>query len=181
MIVYKINNDVNNFQYFLTKDSKDVFSMAFDCTSRGREWDPPSVYIYKPLHQEGDFFQFDSSSLIFREKILNRMHRFFAPAGEMLPLPFQGEMFYVLNVTNCINCLDPKKSEWATSNDGMKLYPTKFCFFKDRFSEAEIFKIPEDRGSILVVANRVDPYDEFVSAYQEQGLKGLIFEKIWEG
>ncbi len=98
-----------------------------------------------------------------------------------MPLPYENEVFTVLNVTECINCLDREKTEWEyAKGSGKKLWIKKYAFHHDRFSST-IFKIPETcMSEILIVEGLRGPEDEFKQTVEAAGLQGLIFEKIWE-
>lgn len=100
-----------------------------------------------------------------------------------MPLSYNGEIYTVLNVTECINCLDQQNTEWVLGKDTeTNLLIKRYVFHNNRFSESDIFKIPETcKSEILVVEGRKDPRDEFMYAVESADLKGLLFEQIWEG
>ncbi len=50
--VYRIKNDVDRFQYFLTEKREDYVKLEMDCTPKADNWLPPSVFIYKPRHRK---------------------------------------------------------------------------------------------------------------------------------
>jgi hypothetical protein len=103
-------------------------------------------------------------------------------AGELLPLPHEGREYTVLNVTECINCLDQDASQWSLNpSTGERVRLVRYAFHRDRFSESPIFKIPETcRAEVLVVEGLLDPEDEFRSVVRRAQLRGLIFEQLWE-
>ncbi|MGE5265212.1 MAG: hypothetical protein ACM3S0_17675 [Acidobacteriota bacterium] len=103
-------------------------------------------------------------------------------AGELLPLPYEGEEYTVRNVLECINCLDQKKTEWVYGQTtGERIEIKKYAFHRNRFSESRIFKIPEtSKAEVLVVEWKEDSSDEFKYAVEEAGLRGLLFQTIWE-
>jgi hypothetical protein len=67
-------------------------------------------------------------------------------AGEYLPAEIEGEPgeFSFCHITNCINVLDPSKSEWEQCGLGRLL--KRPAFRPERFGEESLFKIPEDYG-----------------------------------
>mgnify|MGYP001773483530 CR=1 FL=1 len=181
MKVYRIRNDVNHYQYFLTERDADAFKLRMDCVPVADKWDPPPVFIFKPKHKKGDFFQFNSDILITSPRATEVLRTHLEMAGELLPLPYQGQEFTVLNVTECINCLDYQNTEWMyDEQSGVALWPTKYAFLSNRFTESMLFKIPEtSRSEILVVEGLHEPNEEFRAVVQQAGLEGLIFEEIW--
>ena len=153
-----------------------------DCELRAHSWSPPSVFIYEPKKQRGDFYNFDSDILISNSKATKVIYHHYTIAGELLHLPYVGEIFTLLNITECINCLDQEKTRWSYDvSSNIPLFIEEYVFHKNRFSESSLFKIPEtSKSEILVVEGLKDPKDEFKYAYETAGLQGLIFEEIWK-
>ena len=87
-----------------------------------------------------------------------------------------------MNVTDCINALDTNNSEYDTYLNGQISNIKRYSFFKNRFSESSIFKIPEtNKVEVYCYSGVKDSVDEFYSAYNNQTeVKGLEFEKIFE-
>ncbi len=180
MRVYRVNSDVNRYQYFLPEHEEDALQLMTDCTPMSTVWSPPPVFVFKPLHEAGDFYQFSAGSLITSPRATEVLRTYLEMAGELLPLPFAGQTYTLLNVTECINCLDHERSEWVCAEDGTCLYPDRYVFHRNRFSESPIFKVPETRGGEILVAEGLhDPEDEFRYEVVRAGLKGLIFTELW--
>lgn len=87
-----------------------------------------------------------------------------------------------LNILQCPNCLDAKGSEWVYGKStGKPIRITGYSFYRKRFSESTIFKIPEFvRGAVFAIEGIKDPEDEFKHIVEARGLSGLIFQKVWE-
>ena len=180
MKVFRLGNDVSRYQYFLPAAADAPLALLTDCRLRGEGWIPPSVFIFEPRLEQGDFYQFGVASLIAGPHATGVLRGLFEEAGELLPLPHDGREYTLLNVTNCINCLDHERSEWLLTADGERIYPTRYMFHRDRFAESPLFKLPETcRREILVVEGLRDPDDEFRAVVARAGLKGLIFQEIW--
>jgi hypothetical protein len=175
--VFRVRTDVNHFQYFLPENRSDYpILMDFDGTSKAKSWKPPPVYILKPKHKKGDFFNFGTGYLILSSRARDVLGEFLEMAGELLPLPYKGETYSLLNVTECIDCLDQKKTEFYPDQA-----PKKYAFHPDRFVESQLFKIPEtDKAEILLVEGRDDPEEEFRHIVEANKLQGLIFEQLWK-
>lgn len=179
--VFRLRTNVNEYQYFLPERREDEATLWMDCSSRSSDWSAPPVFVYKPLHKKGDFYNFNSSTLITSTKATQVLYPYLERAGELLPLSYDNELFTVLNVTECINCLHQDKTEWVKSKEGKdKLWIKNYVFHPDRFSESDIFKIPETcKSEILVVEGLKDPKDEFRHIVESASLQGLVFEEIW--
>lgn len=182
MRVYRINLDVNHYQYFLPENAEDWKRLEMDCTSKMDIWEPPPVFILQPTHIPGNFYQFGTGFLIMDTRAVEALESFLVMAGELLPLPYNGQEFTVLNVLECINCLDREATQWFVNEaTGEKYRPKKYVFHPDRFIGSALFKIPETRrAEILVVEGREDcPDEEFRYAVEQASLSGLLFEELW--
>ena len=182
MRVYRVKNDVNHYQFFLPEHEDDCMELNMDCTPQAETWTPPSVYIYMPRLREGDFYQFDSSILITSPKATDVLRTHLEMAGELLPLPYRGQTFTVLNVTECINCLNQDKTRWIYGEStGARIEIAEYAFYPNRFSESVLFKIPETcRGEVLLVEGLPGcEVEEFRYVVEQNGLEGLLFEEIW--
>jgi hypothetical protein len=180
MKVYRLKNDVNHYQYFLPADRGDLMALATNCRPRAATWSPPEVFVYMPLLEAGDFYQFGVGTLIASPRATEVLRGFFQESGELLPLPFEGQEYTVHNITLCINCLDQQRSTWLKTAEGERIYPTEYVFHPDRFADSALFKIPETHlREVLVVEGLRDPEDEFRAVVERAGLKGLIFQEIW--
>lgn len=185
MKVYRIQHDVNNFQYFLPEDPNiwQTDMLTMNCSSKIKKWVPPKVYSYKPHLKIGDFWNLGTGMLVTTAKATKILATFLEMSGELLPLPYQEEEFTILNITECINCLDHTNTKWVYGETtGAKIRIEEYAFHPDRFSESTIFKIPETcKTQILVIEGLKNPEDEFKHIVEETGLLGIDFEQIWEG
>lgn len=176
--VYRLKSDYS-CQYFFTENKSDESKLTTNGTPRSSSWVPPGVFIYEPLLAIGDLYNFHSDSPIFSPRATEALRFYLEMAGELLDLPYNGEIYTLLNVTVCINCLNQKETEWGlVTPEGVHLHPKKYVFHPDRFSESLIFKIPETRGSEVLVLDREDG-EGFVDALIENQIKGYNLELLW--
>ena len=181
MKVYKILADVNRFQYFLTEREEDWESLVMDGTSKAESWIPPLVYVYQPKLEKGDFYNFSNGILISSPEATEALRTQFEIAGELLPLPYGDKNFTLLNVTECIECLDEKTTEWVIGKTtGERISIKSYAFHSNRFSESDLFKIPQTcKTEILYVEGIKDYEDSFRYAVESNALRGLKFQEIW--
>lgn len=176
MKVFQVRNDVNRYQYFLTKDDGDAPKMVMDATSKQDSWVPPPVYIYQPKHKVGDFYQFAAGTLITSPRATNTLRGYLEQAGELLPLPYEGQVFTVLNTLQLVDCLDTTQ---AIKRPG---YYAKYVFKHEILSHAQspLFKIPQEpRGDLLLVEGLESTNHGFRTTIETTGLKGLVFKELW--
>lgn len=149
-----------------------------------RRWKVPTFYIEKPLIPKPNFFNMDVSSLVCDEKARELAGEPMEMSGEFLPIKVEGEKgkYWIYNVTNTINVVDVKKSKWEklgpAKDDRMLKRP---AFISSRFGEETIFKIPEDRATVMYCVEFTgDPDDgEFKAVVEHNKLTGLTFELVW--
>ena len=94
---------------------------------------------------------------------------------EFLPAFYQHITLYALNVVEVIDCLDHQKSEFEYFPDGGIRRIKKYQLKSDLLHNKHIFKIPERIMGTTYVS------DDFKNLIEQNGLSGLIFNKIWEG
>jgi hypothetical protein len=181
MRVFRIVPDSNLFQSFLPSDAANVMVFDMDGSSKIQTWVPPAVYVLMPKLKKGDFYQFNPSTLITSERATEALRSHLEAAGELLPLVHEGEQFTVLNVTQCINCLDTAKTDWYLVPDtGQKIRPKRYVFHSGRFIESTLFKIPETaRAEIFVLEGLHPPEEEFRAIVERQKLQGIKFVEVW--
>lgn len=179
MKVYRFENDINHFQSFLpAADEEDGSIFTTECIPLAETWKPPEVYIDMPKLKAGDLYNTQGCSPIFRPSAMKKLQEYLEMAGELLPLPYKSEVYTLLNVTECIDCLDRKNTEWLYAEDA---WPIKqYAFHKSRFSESRIFKIPETCKAEVLILDLEDG-EGFIEALQEHGIVGYELTLLWEG
>src|SRR5688572_29982845 len=131
MKVYRIHHDINNFQYFLPEDPNiwQTDTLIMNCTSKIDTWVPPKVYSYKLHLKFGDFWKLGTGMLVTTPKATRILATFLEMSGELLPLPYQNQEFTILNITECINCLDQENTQWVFGSlTGAKIRIEKYAF-----------------------------------------------------
>ena len=148
------------------------------------KWKRQNFYIEKPLYPKANFFHIGATAFVCDETARELAAEPLEMSGEFLPIKIEGERgrFWIYNCTNCINVVDAKKSKYWKFGPGRDdRQMDRPAFFASRFGEETIFKIPEDRGTIMYCSEfSGDPDDgEFKAVVEHHGLTGLAFELIW--
>jgi hypothetical protein len=177
MKVYRFCNDVEHYQYLLAERPEDEDKLRTQCARLKATWTPPPVVIHQPLLNAGALYNFHCDTPIFTDRAANLLRTHLEMAGELLELPFNGQSYWMLNVLECINCLDAKKTQWRESG-GERLSPEQYVFHRNRFSESNIFKIPETYRSEVLVVDREDD-EGFVDELIEYQLEGYTLQLLW--
>lgn len=184
MTVYSITCNSDEFQSFTILDEDLEYEawtnpdamLRFDGRLKAKSWKAPKVKILKPKLRRGDFFGF-SGEFAVSPSAWERCAMFLEMAGELLPLPYQKEKFAVLNVIECIDCVDDKKSEWQQYSTGRLL--KKAVFDPSLFGESSLFKIPHTWVRTYCYETSGDPETEFKAFVEKEKLTGLRFTPVW--
>lgn len=183
MKVYILSLDVNNYQSFLAKDEStyDTNYLLFNCDKRKEVWKDPGLFIHEPKLKKGNFFGSVTGGFIIDQKAHDLLLDLFEMSGELLPITYKEEQFYIVNILGCYDLLDQKNTVWRYSRrNNKRLGIQNYAFLRDRFSETPLFKIPENSVStIYCIEGLKGSENEFKSRVEQSGLKGLIFKEIW--
>ncbi len=133
----------------------------------------PSKYkdeVNKPI---GDIFSIEVSSFILNEYAFNILFPYLKEHSQIFRIKNQNSIFYVINVTDVIDCLDYDKSEIKRfPSSGRVMRVIKYSFIKDKLKNATIFKLPEFVKTNCYVTK------EFKNAVEENHIKGFKFEEL---
>jgi hypothetical protein len=149
---------------------------AIGGTRRIASWNPLSLRPYKPGLPRGNFMYLWSLNFLVDEYALNLLRPLLRSCCEFLPLaPYEGQVFFLLNVLDCIDCLDKENTTWTSSK-----MIDEYSFNAHELPPGTLFKIPEDRGALELTASGVATGGtEFKSIVEHEGLTGLEFEEVW--
>ena len=183
MKIYRVRADVERYQHFIVEDPAALAGnlLVFDGTPKLEEWKPPAVRLAGPMLKRGCFLGIKGveGTLVADSAGYMAAGEFLEMAGELLPLPCRSEMFHVLNITECINALDQKLTEWNIEG-GVKRSIRRYAFHGRRMSASSLFKIPETAETEILTYERLgNSEEEFKAAVQERNLEGVTFEELW--
>lgn len=173
--IYKVWMD-HNYRTYETLPKNGYKSYMFEGTSvKDRKFAliVPSEYedeVNKPF---GDVFSVEVSSFILNEYAFNILNPYLKGHTQIFKIKNQDSLFYVINVTDVIDCLDYDKSEikrFPSSGRVMKV--TKYSFIKSKLNNAIIFKLPEFVKTTCYVT------EEFKKIVEENKINGFKFEEL---
>ena len=155
--------------------------LRFDGTFKLETWQPPQVRILDPSLPRGSFLGFVPGSLAVDPSALEEILDLLEISGEVLPLPCGKELLHVLNVTECIDALDPERCDWEVDGrTGRRLRPRRYAFRRHRLNATPLFSVPETCELEILAAKGFDePADDFMAHVEDEKLTGLRFEEIW--
>ena len=180
MNVYSLVADADNYQKLdLVDEDKDwEIIYKFNGKPLAAEWRPLRVEIMD--EDTGDVLPQSDCPLLFTgapalsRRAAEILKPFLARNGELLPLDFGTEEYFVFNVTSVVDALDEEASEIVRFPDGKKVMDIKrFTFIPSRLEGVDLFKLSQQPlGGVFVT-------DGFVQAVRQAGLLGFHFEWLW--
>lgn len=182
--VFRVRGDVNSYQALLADDEA-VWStdrLALNGTPRASNWQPPTVYSDQPRLLAPDIWTLvGCAGLVFPPPAQERFDLLLAVSGELLPLPFEGEVFFLHNNLQDINCLNVEASGWLHDENGRRVLLKRYEFHSRRLPESSLFKIPQtDTVEVLCIEGLLDPEEDFKAIVEHEGWTGLRFEPLWQ-
>ena len=177
LVVYKIRKN-DETQHFLPEDPADREKLMSACVSKSEAWTPVRVYNAMPLLARTDFYQWDEGYLIASAAALSCLGGFFAEAGEVLPVDNDGETYWLVNVLNCVDCLEHEHTEFDQFN-----LVRRASFLRSCLPGPGLFKIPETRSTAVyvLVDCTADETQDFKGEVERAGLMGIRFVEVWRG
>lgn len=140
-------------------------------------WQPMALKLKAGVYGQGDVQSFlTGAGIILNKTARSTLADVLRPDEvELLPLPFENEMFWLVNVINVIDCLDTERSVFS----GGSLVPD-YLAFHPHLVKCTLFKLPQQTLGIYVPEYTGDPKTEFKAAVEHAGLKGIKFDLLWE-
>lgn len=176
----------SNLRLVPDRESKEAkpLPLVLNGEPMGKGWKPPLLVFANGKPKKADFYPVGKGGFVCSERGRNE----WAPLedeGEFFLVKIRGLQgkFYLYNLTNCLNCLDPKKTQWkkgvARGQPGCVQRP---AFRPERVEEACLFKLAEDAGTTLYCLERSGDFwdGELKALTKKHRLKGVEFTKVFE-
>jgi len=190
MIVYAVLPDIANKKIFIMPDSYKLQRIRDFNTGekKGSNWNPPGIEWFSDGRHNFDKYKDPDISYISGpgNLIVNpRTHDLIAhvvnDVAELLPLPFNNEIWYLLNVFNQAGAMDKANSRYKIYRSGKIGWLIAPAFFADKVPHNKLFKIPEDPTTIYFAEPHPDDSENsFKNIVEKNNLFGIEFFNIWE-
>lgn len=178
--VYRVRHDPRYRAVVWPPD--EATALLFDGRVREEPWPVLRVEAADARLPLGHFVHLHPGALVAAPAIPDAVvWGFFEEAGQTFALEYLGRGFTVLNVTECLNCLDHEATQWAVdATTGQRTGIVRYGFHPRRFAHSSLFKIPETaEHEVLVVERGREIAMEFKRFVDKARLRGLLFEEIW--
>jgi len=190
MIVYTLLSDKANKKIFVMSGDYKLQKISdFDTGKKKADnWNPPGIRWFDDDGRNIDKYKdpdisyiSDSSSLIVSPHTHSLIMSSVSDVAELLPIPFNNEIWYLLNVFNQVKALDKANSQYKIYSTGEVGWLTKPAFLADKTPRNKLFKIPDNPGRIYFAEHRPDDNENnFKNIIEKNDLFGIKFVKVWE-
>ncbi|MBI3562546.1 MAG: hypothetical protein HY080_12615 [Gammaproteobacteria bacterium] len=200
MVVYELvpPANLNDIKTLVLQESNAVLlagkstipPSVFDCTGqkKAHDWRPPAIRWYdddgpnRNKYRDPDIARIVSMAWVLSPTTATLLRPVISDVAELLPLPFNDETWYFMNVFNQINdALDREHSKYKIYRSGEVGYLLKPGFFADKVPHAKLFTMQEAAPSIYYAEHHPDDNPHtFKNVVEKNELFGLALMKIWE-
>jgi hypothetical protein len=198
MIVYvvSLDHEANKKTFVTTLDPLDHISGKvksridqFDCDGQKKaaHWHPPAIKwddddgLNLDRYKDPDITDNPGRSFMLGPRAAELLRPVISDVAELLPVPFQGETWYFMNVFNQVSAMDKEHSRYAILSSGKKGWLEKPVFFADKVPHAKLFIIPESPGRFFYAEHHPDDNpNTFKNVVEKNKLFGIRFGKVWE-
>jgi len=177
--IWKLGRDVDNYESLAWGDNEfDIdlnYIQSFNGDSKEKNWIP--IHL-KRMSEDIEFSNTPGLSAhipVFDKKAVDVVREYLIGNAEILPVLCGDKEFYIINVTNVMDCIDYELSEYKTFRDGVRIMRfIKYVFIEDKVENVHIFKIKDESLRSPFVS------DAFRQKIIDSDLTGFKFELVWD-
>jgi len=200
MIVYAVFLDDANKKFFVRGENLWALTRAGKTSAfaedifwsqprqKATDWHPPSIRWYDDddrkidRYKDPDITQIQAGSYLLGTRAAELLRPVISDVAELLPVPFQEEIWYFMNVFNQIDAVDKVNSRYMVYSTGeVSRVLEDIVFLPDKIPHAKLFTIPETSARLYYAEHYTDDNpNTFKGAVEKNKLFGIAFGKVWE-
>ncbi len=196
MIVYNIFPDCANKKIFVYVEDNSVLLAGkstiprgiFDCDGhkKAANWHPPEIEWFDDdgrnidKYKDPDITYTPAASYILGPRAAELLRPVISDVAELLPVPFQGETWYFMNVFNQIDVVDKAKSIYKIYSSGRVGPVEKIVFSPEKIPHAKLFTRPYSPRLYYAEHYPDDNPNTFKNVIEKNKLFGIEIDKAWE-
>lgn len=186
MKVYLLKPDTTYRMMYPEDDVYESDNWEFKCEDLVDRLPQFQAYFDKNLDKPlPDIAYIGMSTFALRHDVATELVDILESSSELLPFYLDDELWYLLNVKDCVDALDEENSKYKINDGKLKLHLTEYAFHSDKLKNKSLFKIPNDnRSQIYCVDDRNSDesiLNNLFCAIQAHGYTGVVFKEIYEG
>lgn len=185
-MIFTLKNDFEN-TYSLLIDGIELhtkmpsFKPRFFAKPRWQEWVMPEASFYCSENFEGmgeslpDVTNWATGVLVLNPKAYEVFHNYLANSGEFLPISINGGTYYLFNTLYIIpDAAIDKRKAVEVIDTGVHFGQTNVAF-DEAFLDSEKVGVFKSNTNKLLHSFCTE---KFKTIYEENGFKGLVFERV---
>ncbi len=144
-------------------------------------WRPLRLFEESAKLKNGNFARSWGGGFVIDDYARNALGTLLEGKCEFLPLlPHKGEVFHVMNLLRCVDCLDETRTtRLVLKETGQMLTQIeKYYFVPERVPESILFRLPK-RSAVFTATGLSNPESEFKTVVEHKSLTGLKFKELW--
>jgi len=160
---------------------------VFDYTGqkKAHDWHPPAIRWHDDEGRKKNKYRYPDIASIFLSWALSPttaelLRPVISDVAELLPLPFNDETWYFMNVFNRIDAVDKANSSYKVYSSGRIGPVEKIVFSPDKVPHAKLFTIPETPSIYYAEHYPDDNPNTFKNVVEQNKLFGIELKKIRE-
>lgn len=176
MQVYELHPDHNAYKTIASVERR-LFGSLFKGEPMGETWESVQMRLLdegKKKLKRGDFPGHPIAPF-FSRKAVDALKDILEPAGELLPVQCEDEVYYAYNVLNIVDAIDIGSSEVELFSDGTIMRFKRYVFTPAALEGQFVFKIPPWKHASTIFVT-----DSFKRRIEEAGLAGFKLELLWD-
>ena len=178
MKIWKMDFELDRYDNFRPKEKWTIEEIkSFDGRGHFNSWHTIQLERLEP--EKGlplsDAPGFYSHIPVFSERAVLVLKKYIDNNAEILTARYNEKNYYIINVTNVLNCINFEESEYKTFPEGNRIMVfEKYAFIKEKVIDQDLFKVREETVKRPFVS------DAFRDSVINNGLTGFSFELVWE-
>jgi hypothetical protein len=180
MKIWLLQEDVNNFEHLTLLNGSNEEWISFGDMFKGGHltdnWVPLKLKLisHDGKLKRGDMPYLSPGKPIFTKNAIESLKEFLEGNAEILPINYDLQELFIINVTNRINAIDYEKSDIKYGDEKRILRVKKYFFDVEKVKNHHIFKVIDQLWGTVFVS------DEFRNKVIESGLEGFKFIEVWD-
>ena len=138
-----------------------------DGASKRSTWKAIELFVPNPLDAPSDVYTFNANVLILEANAKDILTPVISSCSEVYEQPFDGRMYYVLNVM-----------KYIPAPLGDDDFPNEGLFYDLKDAGSSLVRLPW--GTIVAISGVTPPELDFKLLVEKHNLKGLSFREVWD-
>jgi hypothetical protein len=144
-----------------------------------QNWKIPLI-LKKEVKHNYDFFHIEEidDAVCITQRMYDILYPLIKNDAEFLPLQSDEGVYYLLNVTNIVDCIDREKSICTLTPNGLVLDYEDLVFDTEKIKDLYIFRVPDFPYQVFLTENlktEIEDFEEVSFTEEELVFDGILY------